>query len=499
MFYYPNWLQTSPPVFLLLERGAVKLLGLSNWSLRSVPFAMGVASVVVTAILSRRLFCTPFALFCTALMALSPSAVEYSKELKQYSGDAASTAVILLVLWTYVERPNDRAFWRAACVYWLGMWFSHTVIMLVPLAVGVFLLVRPASGADSGASLGSHRKKALRCIVLVAPVVVLGALNYLFFIRFNVTPHLLEYWRSGYPQFTGLKGLVQFYGENVVGLPVFFFLSSGLKDRVLGLLAPPFAVWLVLGLVVCAAVIGVVIARFRNSSRHAHILLFCGLPVLTLVMFNLLHLYPVGTRRMMLFLLPCVAIGVTLLVESIWEGILAPMLRTQAQGVVRAAIAVFSLVSVTAGATMMDQWRPFQEEEEDVPSALRYLRENVNDGDLIYVHASLVESAKLDLKLLKWSKAPVLYGNTGWPCCIREEGRGTDRAEGEVQREMRELWSKGQGRTLWLLFTERSDHWREIDRNDPELMVNGLRQLGCLYKGPVMFSLVIVHQVACGP
>jgi hypothetical protein len=28
MFHYPNWLQTSPPLFLLLARGAVGMFGL---------------------------------------------------------------------------------------------------------------------------------------------------------------------------------------------------------------------------------------------------------------------------------------------------------------------------------------------------------------------------------------------------------------------------------------------------------------------------------------
>ena len=39
MFYYPGWLQTSPPLFLLLERGAVRIFGLSNPALRAVPGA----------------------------------------------------------------------------------------------------------------------------------------------------------------------------------------------------------------------------------------------------------------------------------------------------------------------------------------------------------------------------------------------------------------------------------------------------------------------------
>src|SRR5580692_5828591 len=57
-FYYPQWLQTSPPLFLLAARGAVHLLGLSNVSLRIVPLIFALLAVagflvVVTRIFSR--------------------------------------------------------------------------------------------------------------------------------------------------------------------------------------------------------------------------------------------------------------------------------------------------------------------------------------------------------------------------------------------------------------------------------------------------------------
>src|SRR5579871_5577016 len=46
MFNYPDWVQSSPPLFLLASRAAVAALGLSNESLRAVPLAMAVLAAV---------------------------------------------------------------------------------------------------------------------------------------------------------------------------------------------------------------------------------------------------------------------------------------------------------------------------------------------------------------------------------------------------------------------------------------------------------------------
>ena len=46
MFYYPNWLQTSPPLFLLLARAAIRVFGLSTVVLRSVPVLLLLVLVV---------------------------------------------------------------------------------------------------------------------------------------------------------------------------------------------------------------------------------------------------------------------------------------------------------------------------------------------------------------------------------------------------------------------------------------------------------------------
>src|SRR5579863_3590861 len=66
MFHYDAWLQTTPPLFLVLVRGTVRTLGLSNYTLRAVPFVLSVLAMALFADLCCRIFPKPLALLGTA-------------------------------------------------------------------------------------------------------------------------------------------------------------------------------------------------------------------------------------------------------------------------------------------------------------------------------------------------------------------------------------------------------------------------------------------------
>ena len=56
MFYYKSWLQTSPPLFLVLIRETVAVFGLTNAVLRAIPLLMGLFAMAVMFILARQVF-----------------------------------------------------------------------------------------------------------------------------------------------------------------------------------------------------------------------------------------------------------------------------------------------------------------------------------------------------------------------------------------------------------------------------------------------------------
>jgi hypothetical protein len=72
------WLQTSPPGFLILVRWTNRLLGLSNASLRVVPFVSGVAALICMAYLSFKLLSPLAATWSVALFSFAPLSISSS-------------------------------------------------------------------------------------------------------------------------------------------------------------------------------------------------------------------------------------------------------------------------------------------------------------------------------------------------------------------------------------------------------------------------------------
>jgi hypothetical protein len=103
--------QSAPLLYLWLERLAVLLGGVSERSLRFLPFVAGVALVPLTWIAVRRLAGTATALVTTVLVALSVSLVSFSAEAKQYGVDPLATLIAVGLAARVVATPEDRRAW----------------------------------------------------------------------------------------------------------------------------------------------------------------------------------------------------------------------------------------------------------------------------------------------------------------------------------------------------------------------------------------------------
>ncbi|MDB5291900.1 MAG: hypothetical protein JWL69_3141 [Phycisphaerales bacterium] len=132
--------QAAPPLFLLAERGVFKLFGGSELALRSLPVACGIASVLLFALLARRVVGSPWDIVAVLSFALSDRLIQHSVEVKQYGTDAF-VAVFLLLLGVGT-RPNlsatRRLAWVAA-VAAVAVWFSYPAV-LVFAAISLSLL-----------------------------------------------------------------------------------------------------------------------------------------------------------------------------------------------------------------------------------------------------------------------------------------------------------------------------------------------------------------------
>src|SRR5712692_930629 len=111
--YYDAWLQTSPPLFIVLTRFAALLFGVSNATLRIVPTLSGIASVILVSFIALKLLRPIFASIAVFLFVFSPPVILYSQSMKQYSTDVLCTVALLTLGLIYLEKRSEKSFYLA--------------------------------------------------------------------------------------------------------------------------------------------------------------------------------------------------------------------------------------------------------------------------------------------------------------------------------------------------------------------------------------------------
>jgi hypothetical protein len=256
MFYYPDWLQVNPPLFLLLARTAVRILGTSNWAFRAVPLLAAVIAAASMLSVSWRLLRPGFAILATALVVFDPTAIEYSRTLKPYSGELAASALLLLAAVRYLQQPDRRCY----------LWLLATVAVAMPLAYPAVFIV-------PGIVLVLCRRGAgLRpaVLALLSAAILLGM--YWFSIRPNLAPELRDFW----------------------AVDVDHGMTAGLS----------------------AALIFCVVAAIRAGLRRDLPAIVCVLPCLLLAISGALGWYPVS-HRTRLFALPCFTLAAMMAAQDL--------------------------------------------------------------------------------------------------------------------------------------------------------------------------------------
>ena len=131
-----------PPLYYLLLKAAVSILGANALGLRSLSLLCGIATIGLIAILGYRL---PGARWCGLLaaagMAVSQQEVYYSQEARSYA--FYTMLVVLLVLWVEAisRRERDSRLWIAGFLLMLLLVYTHYMGSLYVAAAILTLLV----------------------------------------------------------------------------------------------------------------------------------------------------------------------------------------------------------------------------------------------------------------------------------------------------------------------------------------------------------------------
>jgi hypothetical protein len=219
----------------------------------------------------------------------------------------------------------------------------------------------------------------------------------------------------------------------------------------------------------------VAILTGRAVLRRKYFELACLLPCVLLIGAEFSGWYP-ASPRMRLFIRPCFILAAAMLLEEIasWKWLGWPAVL----------IAVMTVVTHRS--------LPF----EDYPAAVSYLREHVDPHDVLLVHSDARQGLLLYSAMSGWNP-PVIYANTGWPCCAR--GRKPVRStEAAVRADLAALLPADFKNRVWLFYAHRPLHWDYLGLNEGELWRKIVWDRGCPPVGYVALPNLVISPMQCG-
>ena len=310
--------QMAPMGWLWVEKLAYTVAGPGEMSLRFVPLVFGCAALVPVAAVARRLMSAPAALLATALVAGVPQLLYYSTQAKQYSAEAACTALLLLLaLRASPPRTGTRrvgalrvgtdghracgsgsgrvaAFWGVAGA---SVWFATTA-MFAAAAVGGLLLL-------FAAWRGQWRRARWHAVGGVCAAVSLG-LEYLVQ-RPHVASWLTTWWATRYPGSMGPDPLTPY-----AWLTWTLRCGNALASQVMGVPAHSHR------LVIMALLVAGAVALLLRGGRAG---VLVASPVAVAYVLGLARLYPFGAR-LALWVAPIMMIMVCAGFDAALRGVL---------------------------------------------------------------------------------------------------------------------------------------------------------------------------------
>jgi 4-amino-4-deoxy-L-arabinose transferase-like glycosyltransferase len=342
--------QSTPPFYLLSVWALVQQWGHSEMVLRSLSWLFGVGTLFLIWRFSRRLVEVPAALLALAAVAFSPVMVYYSKELKQYSGDAFFAILVLWLTERLRAGGGGQGWVVLALAGVVGLGFSQPLVFTLPVAGVVLWAALP-------------KAQRARLVILGGVWLLAAAGYYLLFIRREIDPELVAYWTQDFPDLSGL-------------VPFFRWLGPALYRYFWYFLGEWGVIW---GPLLMAA--GIVVMMRRGGTRV--VLYFVG-PLLLGFGAACLHRYPFmahyGGNRLMLFSAPVLYLLVAAGAWGVWA-----MLWRRRQRLLALALTALLLVGLNLRDGLKENLSPLNNREEIKP-LVTYLEANFQPQDLIYVY-----------------------------------------------------------------------------------------------------------------
>jgi len=372
--------RSTPPFYILSLWVLAQVFGGSEAVLRSLSFGFGVGAVILFWFAVRRLVPPATSLVGLTLVAVSPILVYFSKELKQYSGDAFFAVLVVWLAERLKDRPDNSAWLSLALMGSVALGFSHGAVFVLPAVLGVLWLEIP-------------QPQRLRVVGLGGFWILAVAAFFVLFYRRQVDPELVAYWAGDFPDFSGWTPFLLWLG-GALGRYFHYFFHYFFSTSWGWLWGAVFAAT---GLV----------ALTRKGPRC--LLIYWGGPLLLALVAAALHRYPFmghfNGSRLLLFSAPWLyliaAAGLIAVFSWLWrrpQSWLAPVL------------AALILITTQPLALVQENLHPQANRQELKPIAT-YLSSHLLPGDLIYVYYHAIFPFKYyyrgNLDRVMWGKSCV--------------------------------------------------------------------------------------------
>jgi hypothetical protein len=281
-----------PIGFLAVSKFLALTVANTETVLRALPWAAGVVTTLAAPLLARRLYRAPAArVLFVAIIALSPFAIDFSKEFKPYSLSLALHLGLALLALRYVESKRGRDLTYVLGLAALGSLFAQDLVLAFP---GVFLLL--GLGA-----LDRGRSHVLACVGVACAIVAGLGLQYFLMWKHLPADHT-EFWGAKYNVFHTARDRHGFFVwsldrlQDMAAMPGFRrtqwsadWLTSTARQR---LRLVDEIVW------TCAFGVGLVTLAWRRRFSAA---LLVVLPLVVLWAFNAAGFWPLGAFRTNVF------------------------------------------------------------------------------------------------------------------------------------------------------------------------------------------------------
>ncbi|MCK6370888.1 MAG: glycosyltransferase family 39 protein, partial [Gammaproteobacteria bacterium] len=272
-----NALENSAPPLYALALGLLTGPDASEAALRALSALAGVAAIPLIYLLAREFVAPRVAWLAPLLLAVAPTQVMYSQQLREYSLTTAVATLMLLVFTRFARDPDGRRALHVALVAVLGLLTQY----------GLGLLLTGLNIACLGAMLLARRPAASyrRWLYSQLPAAAVAVAIYLTVVRYQM-PVVAE---------AGIGYLRPYYWDSA-STPLWAFLAAP-QQNIVGFAFPGMLFLLLFSLGLVAFLLGA-----RSGLATAMMLLPAGLTALLAAV----GAYPYGAIRQDMFLTPAV-------------------------------------------------------------------------------------------------------------------------------------------------------------------------------------------------